>query len=79
MHTKNAKAAGASREEVTEASLIAAALRAGGAANSGRDELVGDFGPRLEAARDQPAAFDATERYAVTVVGAPSYASGAHM
>src|SRR5215472_5724756 len=25
------------------------------------------------------AAFDATERYAVTVVGAPSYASGAHM
>ena len=25
------------------------------------------------------AAFEATERYAVTVVGAPSYASGAHM
>lgn len=35
VHTKNAKAAGASREEVTEASLIAAALRAGGAATHG--------------------------------------------
>lgn len=35
VHTKNAKAAGASREEVTEAALIAAALRAGGAATHG--------------------------------------------
>jgi AhpD family alkylhydroperoxidase len=35
VHVKNAKAAGASREEVTEASLIAAALRAGGAATHG--------------------------------------------
>jgi AhpD family alkylhydroperoxidase len=35
VHTKGAKAAGASREEVTESSLIAAALRAGGAATHG--------------------------------------------
>jgi AhpD family alkylhydroperoxidase len=35
VHTKAAKAAGASREEVTESSLIAAALRAGGAATHG--------------------------------------------
>ena len=35
VHTKNAKTAGASREEVTEAALIAAALRAGGAATHG--------------------------------------------
>ena len=35
VHTKNAKAAGASREEVTEAALLAAALRAGGAATHG--------------------------------------------
>ena len=35
VHTKNAKAAGASREEITESSLIAAALRAGGAATHG--------------------------------------------
>src|SRR5215470_13316667 len=35
IHTKAAKAAGASREEVTESSLIAAALRAGGAATHG--------------------------------------------
>jgi AhpD family alkylhydroperoxidase len=35
VHTKKAKAAGASREEVTEAALIAAALRAGGAATHG--------------------------------------------
>lgn len=35
VHVKNAKAAGASREEVTEASMIAAALRAGGAATHG--------------------------------------------
>ncbi len=34
-HTKGAKAAGASREEITETSLIAAALRAGGAATHG--------------------------------------------
>src|SRR5881396_2856408 len=32
---KGAKAAGASREEITESSLIAAALRAGGAATHG--------------------------------------------
>ena len=31
VHVKNAKAAGASREEVTESALIAAALRAGAA------------------------------------------------
>lgn len=35
VHVKAAKAAGASREEVTEASFIAAALRAGGAATHG--------------------------------------------
>src|SRR5947207_2858058 len=34
-HAKGAKAAGATREEVVEASLIAAALRAGGAATHG--------------------------------------------
>jgi AhpD family alkylhydroperoxidase len=34
-HVKGAKAAGASREEVTESSLIAAALRAGAAATHG--------------------------------------------
>jgi AhpD family alkylhydroperoxidase len=34
-HVKGAKAAGATREEVTEASLLAAALRAGGAATHG--------------------------------------------
>ena len=35
VHTKNAKRAGATREEVAEAVLIAAALRAGGAAAHG--------------------------------------------
>jgi AhpD family alkylhydroperoxidase len=35
VHTKAAKATGASREEVTESSLLAAALRAGGAATHG--------------------------------------------
>jgi len=35
VHTKAAKAAGASREEITESSMIAAALRAGGAATHG--------------------------------------------
>jgi len=35
VHVKNAKAAGASREEVSEAAFIAAALRAGGAATHG--------------------------------------------
>jgi len=35
VHTKAAKGAGASREEVTESSMIAAALRAGGAATHG--------------------------------------------
>jgi len=35
VHVKAAKAAGASREEVTESSFIAAALRAGGAAAHG--------------------------------------------
>jgi AhpD family alkylhydroperoxidase len=34
-HVKGAKAAGATREEITESSLIAAALRAGGAATHG--------------------------------------------
>jgi AhpD family alkylhydroperoxidase len=34
-HAKGAKAAGATREEVVEASLLAAALRAGGAATHG--------------------------------------------
>lgn len=34
-HAKGAKTAGASREEVTEASMLAAALRAGGAATHG--------------------------------------------
>jgi len=35
VHTKAAKAAGASREETTETTFIAAALRAGGAATHG--------------------------------------------
>src|SRR5579859_5916170 len=35
VHTKAAKVAGASREEITESSLLAAALRAGGAATHG--------------------------------------------
>src|SRR6202158_5297991 len=35
VHTKAAKAAGASRGEITESSLLAAALRAGGAATHG--------------------------------------------
>jgi AhpD family alkylhydroperoxidase len=35
VHVKAAKAEGASREEITESSLIAAALRAGGAATHG--------------------------------------------
>jgi AhpD family alkylhydroperoxidase len=35
VHTGNAKAAGASREEIVESSLIAAALRAGGGATHG--------------------------------------------
>src|SRR4030088_2216656 len=34
-HAKGAKAAGASREEIVEASLVAAALRAGGATTHG--------------------------------------------
>ena len=34
-HARGAKAAGASREEIVEASLVAAALRAGGAATHG--------------------------------------------
>ena len=35
VHVKAAKVAGASREEITESSLLAAALRAGGAATHG--------------------------------------------
>jgi AhpD family alkylhydroperoxidase len=35
VHTKGAKVVGASREEIAESSLIAAALRAGGAATHG--------------------------------------------
>lgn len=35
VHVKAAKGAGASREEITESSLLAAALRAGGAATHG--------------------------------------------
>jgi AhpD family alkylhydroperoxidase len=35
IHTRAAKKAGASREEVTESALLAAALRAGGAATHG--------------------------------------------
>ena len=35
VHTKNAKKAGATKEEITEAVFIAAALRAGGAATHG--------------------------------------------
>ena len=35
VHTRNAKRAGATREEVTEASLLAAALRAGAAVTHG--------------------------------------------
>jgi AhpD family alkylhydroperoxidase len=35
VHVKAAKTAGASREEITETSMIAAALRAGGAATHG--------------------------------------------
>jgi len=35
VHTRNAKKAGATREEVAEASLLAAALRAGAAVTHG--------------------------------------------
>jgi AhpD family alkylhydroperoxidase len=35
VHTKSAKTAGATREEIVESSLLAAALRAGGAATHG--------------------------------------------
>ena len=35
VHAKGAKAAGATREEIVEASVVAAALRAGGAATHG--------------------------------------------
>ena len=35
VHTRNAKKAGATREEVVEATLLAAALRAGAAATHG--------------------------------------------
>ena len=35
VHSKNARAAGASRQELVEASFVAAALRAGGAATHG--------------------------------------------
>ena len=35
VHTKGAKAAGATREEISESTFIAAALRAGGAATHG--------------------------------------------
>jgi AhpD family alkylhydroperoxidase len=35
VHVKGAKAVGASREEITESALLAAALRAGGAATHG--------------------------------------------
>jgi AhpD family alkylhydroperoxidase len=35
VHSRNAKAAGASREEITESAFVAAALRAGGAATHG--------------------------------------------
>jgi AhpD family alkylhydroperoxidase len=35
VHTKAAKSVGATREEITESALIAAALRAGGAATHG--------------------------------------------
>src|SRR5579863_5986115 len=35
VHTKAAKSVGASREEITESALLAAALRAGGAATHG--------------------------------------------
>src|ERR1035437_6861544 len=34
---------------------------------------------KIRSRRAMEAAFEATERYAVTVVGAPSYASGAHI
>src|SRR5437879_12441102 len=39
VHAKAAKAAGASKQEVTEAALLAAALRAGGAATHGAMSL----------------------------------------
>ena len=45
-HAKGAKAAGASREEVVEASLLAAALRAGGGATHGAMALKFFDGPK---------------------------------
>src|SRR5690348_5658664 len=66
--------------------LIAARLptvmvRIATAASTGSQESSEDArGPRKMRSRNaNDAAFDATERYAVIVVGAPSYASGAHM
>src|ERR1043165_2248325 len=44
------------------------------------DGRAGASGPRkIRSKNANEAAFEATERYAVMVVGAPSYASGAHM
>jgi AhpD family alkylhydroperoxidase len=45
-HAKGAKAAGATREEVVEASLVAAALRAGGGATHGTVALKFFDGPK---------------------------------
>src|SRR5262245_5460616 len=56
-------------------------VRTATTASSGSQESRADAsGPRnMRSKKANDAAFEATERYAVMVVGAPSYASGAHM
>src|SRR4051794_31744498 len=56
---------------------VITAMKASSGSHVSRAEAKGPRKMRSRKATE--AAFDATERYAVTVVGAPSYASGAHM
>src|SRR6266542_5173428 len=57
--------------------IVAAATAANSIAHSGCAAGNAVWNTRIAAAK--PAAFDATERYAVTGVGAPSYTSGVHI
>src|ERR1700724_1526595 len=57
--------------------IVAIATTMSNGSQAARTEASGPRKIRNRNAKD--AAFDATDRYAVTVVGAPSYASGAHM
>src|SRR4051794_28748089 len=57
--------------------MVAMATTISSGSQAGRTEASGPRKMRIRNANE--AAFEATERYAVTVVGAPSYTSGAHM